>query len=123
MTVVLWICAAMLAIGGLLALIRIARGPSALDRVVALDVLLSGLIAAIGLEAAYNQHGLTLPVLAVLALLGFVGAVTIARFGAESEPEDTVDPDRGELDGPQRPGGPADRGTSAAEPRDGRARS
>lgn len=108
MTVVLWICAAMLSVAGFLALVRVARGPSALDRVVALDVLLSGLIAAIGLEAAYNQHGLTLPVLAVLALLGFVGAVTVARFGAESEPEDAVDPDRSELDGPTRPGGPAD---------------
>ncbi len=108
MTVVLWICATMLTIGGFLALVRIARGPSALDRVVALDVLLSGLIAAIGLEAAYNQHGLTLSVLAVLALLGFVGAVTIARFGAGSEQEDAVDPDRSELDGPGRPGGPAD---------------
>lgn len=92
MTVVIWVAAAMLSVGGFLALIRVARGPSALDRVVALDVVLSGLIAAIGLEAAYNEHGLTLPVLAVLALLGFVGSVTIARFGGESEPDDSDDP-------------------------------
>ncbi|MFA4928095.1 MAG: monovalent cation/H+ antiporter complex subunit F [Patulibacter sp.] len=92
MTVVLWIAAGMLSVAGLLALVRIARGPSSLDRVVALDVLLSCLIAGIGLEAAYNEHGLTLPVLAVLALLGFVGAVTVARFGADSESDDEPEP-------------------------------
>lgn len=92
MTVVLWIAAGMLSVAGLLALVRIARGPSSLDRVVALDVLLSCLIAGIGLEAAYNEHGLTLPVLAVLALLGFVGAVTVARFGADSESDDPPEP-------------------------------
>ena len=92
MTVVLWICAGMLSVAALLALTRIARGPSSLDRVVALDVLLSCLIAGIGLEAAYNQHGLTLPVLAVLALLGFVGAVTVARFGADSDSDEEPEP-------------------------------
>lgn len=92
MTVVLWICAGMLSVATLLALIRIARGPSSLDRVVALDVLLSCLIAGIGLEAAYNEHGLTLPVLAVLALLGFVGAVTVARFGADSDSDEEPEP-------------------------------
>lgn len=92
MTVVLWIAAGMLSVAGLLALVRVARGPSALDRVVALDVLLSCLIAGIGLEAAYNEHGLTLPVLAVLALLGFLGAVTVARFGADSESDEQPEP-------------------------------
>lgn len=92
MTVVLWICAGMLSVAALLALVRIARGPSSLDRVVALDVLLSCLIAGIGLEAAYHQRGLTLPVLAVLALLGFLGAVTVARFGADSDSDEEPEP-------------------------------
>jgi multicomponent Na+:H+ antiporter subunit F len=82
MTVVLWIAATMLGVAALLSLIRVVRGPSALDRAVAMDVLLSCLIGALGLEAAYGRHGTTLPVLAVLALLGFVGSVAIARFGA-----------------------------------------
>ncbi len=92
MTIVLWICAGMLSAAALLALARIARGPSSLDRVVALDVLLSCLIAGIGLEAAYHRQGLTLPVLAVLALLGFLGAVTVARFGADSDSDDAAEP-------------------------------
>jgi multicomponent Na+:H+ antiporter subunit F len=82
MTVVLWIAASMLGVAALLSLVRVVRGPSALDRAVAMDVLLSCLIGALGLEAAYGRHGTTLPVLAVLALLGFVGSVAIARFGA-----------------------------------------
>ncbi|MGX6447778.1 monovalent cation/H+ antiporter complex subunit F [Patulibacter sp. S7RM1-6] len=82
MTVVIWIAGALLAVAALFALIRVVRGPSPLDRVVALDVLLSCLIGAIGLEAAFDRHGTTIPVLAVLALLGFVGSVAVARFGA-----------------------------------------
>lgn len=93
MTVVLWIAAGMLGLAALLALVRVVRGPSALDRVVAMDVLLSCLIGAIGLDAAYGRHGTTLPILAVLALLGFVGSVVIARFGADMGDDD---PDRRE---------------------------
>jgi multicomponent Na+:H+ antiporter subunit F len=92
-TVVLWIAASMLGIAALLALIRVVRGPSSLDRVVAMDVLLSCLIGAIGIEAAYGRDGTTLPVLAVLALLGFVGSVAVARFGADAGDDD---PDRRE---------------------------
>lgn len=93
MTVVLWVASAMLALASLFALVRVVRGPSALDRVVAMDVLLSCLIGAIGIEAAHGRHGTTLPVLAVLALLGFVGSVAIARFGADVGDDD---PDRRE---------------------------
>ncbi|WP_022926846.1 monovalent cation/H+ antiporter complex subunit F [Patulibacter americanus] len=90
MTVVLWIAATMLALAAVLSIVRVVRGPSALDRAVAMDVLLSCAIGGIGLEAAYGRHGTTLPVLAVLALLGFVGSVAIARFGAglgDDDPE------------------------------------
>lgn len=93
MTVVLWVAATMLGVAALFALIRVVRGPSALDRLVGMDVLLSCLIGAIGIEAAYGRHGTTLPVLAVLALLGFVGSVAIARFGADIGDDD---PDRRE---------------------------
>ncbi len=82
MTVVVWVVAAMLAVAAALALVRIVRGPGPLDRMVGLDVLLSCLIGGLGLEAAANEHGSTLPVLAVLALLGFVGSVAVARFAA-----------------------------------------
>ncbi|MEV1147785.1 monovalent cation/H+ antiporter complex subunit F [Micromonospora sp. NPDC049799] len=66
----------------LLALIRLYRGPSLLDRVVAADMLLATMVGAVGAEAAVNRHSTTLPVLVVLSLLGFVGSVALVRFAA-----------------------------------------
>lgn len=80
MTVVLGICVAMLAVAALLLLFRITRGPTMLDRAVALDALVAVIIGALLIEAAANRHTTTLPVLIVLTMVGFVGSVSIARF-------------------------------------------
>ena len=80
MNVVLVICVAMLTAAAVLLTIRIALGPTMLDRVIALDVLVAVLIAAIAVEAAANRHTTTLPILVVLSLAGFVGSVSVARF-------------------------------------------
>ncbi|GAA2714395.1 monovalent cation/H+ antiporter complex subunit F [Micromonospora olivasterospora] len=69
----------------LLALARMYRGPSLLDRVIAADVLLNTMAGAVGAEAAVNRHATTLPVLVVLSLLGFVGAVALVRFAVQEE--------------------------------------
>ena len=69
----------------LLALARIYRGPSLLDRVVGAALLLSALLAAVGAEAAVNRHATTLPVLVVLSLLGFIGSVSLVRFAVRAE--------------------------------------
>jgi multicomponent Na+:H+ antiporter subunit F len=84
-TVLISLCAAMLGAAALLLVIRISRGPTMLDRVVALDVLVAVVIGALALEAASQQHTTTLPVLVVLSLLGFVGAVSVARFSPGSD--------------------------------------
>jgi len=85
MSVVLAVCVAMLACAALLLVIRISRGPTMLDRVVALDVLVAVVICGLALEAAVNRHSTTLPILGVLSLLGFVGSVSIARFTRGSD--------------------------------------
>ncbi|HEX5428551.1 MAG TPA: monovalent cation/H+ antiporter complex subunit F [Pedococcus sp.] len=85
MSAVLAICVAMLAMAALLLVIRISRGPTMLDRVVALDVLVAVVICGLALEAAVNRHSTTLPILGVLSLLGFVGSVSIARFTRGSD--------------------------------------
>ena len=72
MTVVAWVAGTILGLAAALALTRLVRGPTVLDRVIALDVLLSTIIGAIAVEAAVNRHGTSLPVLAVIALLGFL---------------------------------------------------
>ncbi|NAZ74571.1 cation:proton antiporter [Kineococcus sp. T13] len=87
MTVVATACAITLTVAAVLALLRIARGPTMLDRVVALDVLVAVVVIALCVEAAANRHATTLPVIVVLALLGFVGSVSVARYAAKEEQE------------------------------------
>ena len=52
---------------------------------VAADVLIAVVIAALALEAIVNDHSTTLPVMLVLSLLGFAGSVSIARFVADRD--------------------------------------
>jgi len=77
--------ALMLAVAAVLTVARMSLGPSSLDRVVAADVLIAVVIAALALEAIVNDHGTTLPVMLVLSLLGFAGSVSIARFVADRD--------------------------------------
>ncbi len=70
----------LLVVAALLAVWRLARGPSSLDRGVAADVVLAVLIAAVGAHAMWTRDPLGLPVILVLSLLGFTGAVGVARL-------------------------------------------
>ena len=71
---------AMVGGGALLALVRLARGPSLLDRVVATDTLLVIIAAGLAVQAALTQDPTVVPVLVVVALLAFVGSVSVARY-------------------------------------------
>jgi len=85
MNAVLVLCTVLLGVAALLLLVRIARGPTMLDRVVALDVLVAVAICGLAMEAAVNRHPSSLSILVVLSLLGFVGSVTVARFTPGSD--------------------------------------
>jgi len=74
------ICLALLAVAAVLCLIRMVIGPTMLDRAVASDVFIAVVAIGLGVEAALNQHDTTVPVLAVLALVAFLGTVSIALF-------------------------------------------
>ncbi len=82
MTVVVVICAVLLTAAGVLALIRAERGPSMLDRTVALDIVVTVLVAALALYASTERRTDVVPILVVLSLVGFVGSVTISRFAS-----------------------------------------
>lgn len=86
MNVVVVICAVLLGVSALLALWRVERGPSMLDRTIAVDVLTSLLVASIATYAAWTRRADLVPVLLALSLVGFLTSVTIARFAAV-EPE------------------------------------
>jgi multicomponent Na+:H+ antiporter subunit F len=79
-TAVYWAAFAMLGGGALLALVRLARGPSLLDRVVATDTLLVIISASLAVYAALARDPTLVPVLVVVALLAFVGSVSVARY-------------------------------------------
>ncbi len=80
MTVVYWLAYVMLGGGALLALVRLARGPSLLDRVVATDTLLVIIAAGLAVHAALARDPTLVPVLVVVSLLAFVGSVSVARY-------------------------------------------
>jgi multicomponent Na+:H+ antiporter subunit F len=84
-TVLALVAGGVLTVAALLALLRVIRGPTVLNRVVALDVMVSILISALGVEAAYNRHTTTVPIIVALALVGFVGSVSVARFVARDD--------------------------------------
>ncbi len=80
MTVVYLVTLGMLAGGAAGTLYRAGAGPSMLDRAVALDVLTSLAMCAVGAFAVATDDYSDLPILLVLSLLGFVGSVSIARY-------------------------------------------
>jgi len=89
-TVVAIVAGAMLTGAAVLAVIRATIGPNMPNRAVALDVLVAVLVGGLGIEAAYNQHATTLPILVVLSLVGMVGSVSIARFATGNDADDAA---------------------------------
>lgn len=80
MTVV-WIAAgAMLSAAALATMLRMLMGPTTLDRLVALDTLVAVAMCAIGTWAAFSLDTTVTYSLTALALITFVGSVSVARF-------------------------------------------
>jgi multicomponent Na+:H+ antiporter subunit F len=80
MTIVFIAVGVMLGLAALVTVGRLLVGPSALDRVVAMDMLLAITLCSLAVIAAVLIDASPLPVLVVVALLGFVGSTSIARF-------------------------------------------
>lgn len=69
-----------LVVAAMLALYRLAIGPTGLDRGVASDVVLAVMIAGIGAHAIATGTSVGLIVILVLSLVGFTTAVGLARL-------------------------------------------
>ena len=80
MTVVYALVFGGLVLAGLLCVVRLVRGSSIADRIVALDLLLVVTVSGIAVTAATSGSGAFLDALVVAALLGFIGTITVARF-------------------------------------------
>jgi multicomponent Na+:H+ antiporter subunit F len=76
-----WIIAAvMLGAAATTTMVRLLAGPTTLDRLVALDTLVAVTMCAIGTWAAFSLDTTVTYGLTALALISFVGSVSVARF-------------------------------------------
>ncbi|MEU6644322.1 monovalent cation/H+ antiporter complex subunit F [Saccharomonospora sp. NPDC046836] len=80
MSTVFAITFGLLAIAGLLTLVRLVRGPRTLDRVLAIDVLVVLIVAGTAVGMAMSLRGIYIALLVAVALLGFVGSISVVRL-------------------------------------------
>jgi multicomponent Na+:H+ antiporter subunit F len=80
MTVVWVIAAVMITTAAVFTMFRLLAGPSTLDRLVAVDTLVAVAMCGIGIWAAYSLDTTVTYGLTALALISFVGSVSVARF-------------------------------------------
>ncbi len=70
----------MLAVATFLALYRLIKGPSAADRMVALDAITNATAGVLLIIAIVSGRFIYLDVTLVYAILSFVGVIVIARY-------------------------------------------
>lgn len=80
MNMVVTVAFAMLVVAASLCLVRLAKGPTLADRVLALDTLLIVGVIGVGVDAARARSGVYLDVLLVVALVAFIGTSAVARY-------------------------------------------
>jgi multicomponent Na+:H+ antiporter subunit F len=71
---------AVLSLSLLLAFVRLVRGPSLPDRVVALDFISALAVSFIGLYTISSRNAVYLDAAVVIALIAFLGTVAFARY-------------------------------------------
>jgi multicomponent Na+:H+ antiporter subunit F len=64
---------------------RVIRGPTIPDRVVALDAIATNVIAIAVLFALKTDRGLFVTISIVLAIIGFLSTVTVAKYVTEGD--------------------------------------
>jgi multicomponent Na+:H+ antiporter subunit F len=82
----------LLTAAALLALYRIVRGPSLLDRMIASDMLLTTIILVVGAEMVYNSHTRNVPMMLVLAAIAIFATVAVARYVSKQDRQDSGGP-------------------------------
>ncbi|SNC61026.1 multisubunit sodium/proton antiporter, MrpF subunit [Kytococcus aerolatus] len=103
LTVLLAVSAGVLVLASALALYRIAAGPTALDRIVASDVLVSVLLGMFCLVGAWWRLPQVVTVLMSLALVAFLGGVAVARYAARDRDSGWARDDRVDMSADGRP--------------------
>jgi multicomponent Na+:H+ antiporter subunit F len=88
-----------------LALYRLARGPTVIDRILAFDTIASCAVGMIVLLAIQQRTAVYLELILIFSLLGFVGAVAFAHYLSQTgDLADVEEPARADTP-PSNPGG------------------
>lgn len=91
-----WVTQALLAVAAFCAVYRVFRGPSVLDRVISVDVILIVVASMLIVDMVLGDHQDFILFVVVTAVIGFLGAVAIARYVVGRRPEDAArDVERG----------------------------
>lgn len=69
-----------LAAAALAAVVRIVRGPTILDRMVASDVLLTTLMLALGADMVLRRHTDAIPIMTAIAATAVLATIVVARY-------------------------------------------
>ena len=77
---VAYVCLAVLAVAFAVAFVRLVRGPTLPDRVVALELISTIFVGVVAVWAIVSRQTVYLDVGIVLALVGFLSAVAFARY-------------------------------------------
>lgn len=85
--IAIFVSIALIALSLLIAFVRMVLGPTLADRVVALDMMTTLIIAFCGIVAVLTSDSAFLDVAIVLALVGFLATVALARYAERRDPE------------------------------------
>lgn len=88
MTIAYVVSFALLVTAMTLALVRVERGPTMFDRILAVDVNAAAVLGIVAVTAAATKRVDLVPVMVALALIGFIYSVTVARFAAAESAEE-----------------------------------
>lgn len=89
MTMVWHLATVMLFAASILIMYRMLAGPNTLDRLVAVDTLVSVTMCALAVWAAYSRDSTVLYSIVALSLISFLSSVSITRFRV---PDTAIDP-------------------------------
>ncbi len=76
----LWYAAIFLAVLALLLIYRLIKGPHIIDRIIATEAIDILLIGVLVIFTVLSGRGIYLDIALVLALLGFIGEVFVAKY-------------------------------------------
>ncbi|MFG6666911.1 monovalent cation/H+ antiporter complex subunit F [Halomonas sp. HNIBRBA4712] len=88
MSTVILICQVIMGLALILTFVRVVRGPSLPDRVVALELFSTTVVGLVGVYAVQSGVASFLDAAIVIALMGFLAAIGFARFLERGGPRD-----------------------------------